>query len=60
MAVDLRFRLRLMRRRAWLLSRQIAIATALTIAALGLLASTLTDPGGSRQLAEQQASTGQQ
>jgi hypothetical protein len=39
MADDLRFRLRLMRRRARLFSRQIAIATLLTAAALGLLAS---------------------
>jgi hypothetical protein len=60
MAADFRFRLRLMRRRARLFSRQIAVATALTIAALGLLASTLADPGGPGQVAEQQASTGQQ
>jgi hypothetical protein len=39
MADDFRFRLRLMRRRARLFSRQIAIATSLTAAALGLLTS---------------------
>jgi hypothetical protein len=44
MAGDFRFRLRLMRRRARLFSRQIAIATSLTAAALGLLATARFAP----------------
>jgi hypothetical protein len=59
MAADFRFRLRLMRRRARLFSRQIAIAMALTMAAAGLLASAVIAPG-QQAPAMQQAATGSQ
>jgi hypothetical protein len=50
-----RFRLRLMRRRARLFSRQIVVATLLTAAALGLLASAKLAP--ERSVPQQQASS---
>jgi hypothetical protein len=56
MVGDLRFRLRLMRCRARLFTRQIAIATSLTAAAGGLLASTFT-ANDRRTPTEQQAAS---
>jgi hypothetical protein len=44
MADDVRFRLRLMRRRARLISRQIVVAASLTAAALGLVGAERTEP----------------